>query len=69
MYTACPPAVLQVRLRGLGITFFILCVVIYTFGAWGLVQPLHGHAEQGLGGVEGFGDVCGARYTCFTARA
>lgn len=34
-----PPAVLQVRLRGLGIAFFILCVVIYTFGAWGLVQP------------------------------
>jgi hypothetical protein len=24
---------MQVRLRGLGITFFILCVVIYTFGA------------------------------------
>lgn len=28
---------LQVRLRGLGITFFILCAVIYTFGACGAV--------------------------------
>ncbi|KAI7844547.1 hypothetical protein COHA_001905 [Chlorella ohadii] len=25
---------MQVRLRGLGITFFVLCVVVYTFGMW-----------------------------------